>query len=236
MEFVGVHPMWQFRKNCGGEWGFAVGDTTNDDLPTQQSSTLIHQLLSQSAMFPAGSPLHDAAANCCGNGLKALKAIPTRSHPAFVDEPATLVTAYPKQKDKSLLECKMEAEDFLQMRSVAQGFSKELDNPGELDVFIKNMKHSTFVQRVTRDERQQRVMLHKHQGDKLLETLNSVLMSPDCPGRMEVMNESRAARTVSTPPRETTTGARTSQILSGEGQTSLARSHTPKHSLNNSTS
>jgi len=98
------------------------------------------------------------------------------------------------------------------MCSVVQGFSKELDDPGELDVFINNMKHSTHVQRVTRDERQQRALLHKCQGDKLLETLNSVLMLPDCPGRIEVMNSSRAVHTVSTPPREATAGARTSRI------------------------
>ena len=42
---------------------------------------------------------------------------------------------------------------FLQMRSIVQGFSKELDDPGELDVFINNMKYSTHVQRVTQDER-----------------------------------------------------------------------------------
>jgi len=215
---VYVHPLWLFRKNHGGEWGFTIGDTTNDDLPTplhmtcHQSSTLIYQLLSQSTIFPTGSPLHDVVANCYGNGLKALKAILLCSHPAFVDEPATLVTTYPKQKDKSLLEYKMEAEDFLQMRSMVQGFSKELDDPGELDIFINNMKYSTHVQRVTQDERRQRALLHKYQGDKLLETLNSVLMLPDCPGRMEVMNASRAVRTVSTPPREATTGARTSHI------------------------
>jgi len=135
-----------------------------------------------------------------------------RSHPAFVDEPSTLVTTYPKQKDKSLLEYKTEAEDFLQMRSIVQGHSRELDDPGELDIFINNMKYNTFVQRVTRDERRQRAMLHKYQGDKLLETLNSVLMMPDCPGRDEAICTLRAARQVSTPPREATTGARTSQI------------------------
>jgi len=135
---VYVHPLWLFRKNHGGEWGFCVGDGPNDDLPTplrmtcQQSSALIYQLLSQSTMFPTGSPLHDVVANCYRYGLKALKAILQRSHPAFVDEPSTLVTTYPKQKDKSLLEYKMEVEDFLQMRSIVQGFSKELDDPGEL--------------------------------------------------------------------------------------------------------
>jgi len=106
----------------------------------------------------------------------------------------------------------MEAEDFLQMRSIVQGFSKELDDPGELDIFINNMKYSTFVQCVTRDERRQRALLHKYQGDKLLETLNLVLMMPDCPGRDEAISTSRAARQVSAPPREATTGARTSQI------------------------
>jgi len=188
---VYVHPRWLFRKNHDGEWGFAVGDGPNDDLPTrmtcQQSSTLIYQLLSQSTMFPTGSPLHDVVANCYGNGLKALKAILQRSHPAFVDEPSTLVTTYPKQKDKSLSEYKMQVEDFLQMRSIVQGFSKELDNPGELDIFVNNMKYSTFVQCVTQDERRQHSLIHKHQGDTLLETLNSVLMMPDCPGRNEAI-------------------------------------------------
>jgi len=190
---VYVHPRWLFRKNHDGEWGFAVGDGPNDDLPTplcmtcQQSLTLIYQLLSQSTMFPTGSPLHDVVANCYGNGLKALKAILQRSHPAFVDEPSTLVTTYPKQKDKSLSEYKMQVEDFLQMRSIVQGFSKELDNPGELDIFVNNMKYSTFVQCVTQDERRQHSLIHKHQGDTLLETLNSVLMMPDCPGRNEAI-------------------------------------------------
>jgi len=156
---VYVHPLWLFRKNHGGEWGFSVGDRPDDDLPMplrmtcQQSSILIYQLLSQSTMFPNGSPLHDVVANCYGNGLKALKAILMRSHPAFAEEPSTLVTAYPKQKDKSLLDYKMEVEDFLQMRAIVQGHSRELDDPGELDIFINNMKYSTFVQRVTRDER-----------------------------------------------------------------------------------
>jgi len=67
----------------------------------------------------------------------------------------------------------MEAEDFLQMRSMVQGFSKELDDPGKLDIFINNMKYRTHVQCVTRDERRQRAMLHEYQGDKLLKTYNS---------------------------------------------------------------
>jgi len=106
----------------------------------------------------------------------------------------------------------MEAEDFLQMRSIAQGFSKELDDPGELDIFINNMKYSTFVHCVTQDKRQHRSLLHKYQGDKLLETLNLVLMMPDCPGRNEAISTSRAVRQVSTPPRETPAGNRSLRI------------------------
>jgi len=209
---VHVHPLWLFRKNHGGEWGFAVGDGPTDDLPNpvrmtcHQSSTLIYQLLSQSTVFPTGSPLHDVVANCYGNGLKALKVILQHSHLAFVDEPSTLVPTYPKQKNKSLLEYKIETEDFLQMRSIVQGFSKELDDPGELDIFINNMKYSTFVQCVTRDERRQRSLIHKCQGDRLLETLNSVLMMPDCPARNDAASASRAVRAVTTPPREATAG------------------------------
>jgi len=214
---VYVHPLWLFRKNHGGEWGFTIGDGHDNDIPTplrmtcQQSSMLIFQLLSQSTMFPTGSPLHDVVANCFGDGLKALKAILQRSHPAFIDEPATLVTQYPKQREKSLLEYKMEAEDYLQLRSMIQGHARELDDPGELDIFINHMKQSAFVQRITRDERRQRALLHKYQGDKLLETLHSVLMMPDCPGN-DVLRTPRAVRQVSAPSSGVTTGGRTSRI------------------------
>jgi len=181
-------------------------------------------------MFPTGSPLHDAVANCYSNGLKALRAILQGSHPAFADEPSTLVTNYPKQKDKSLLECKMEAKDFLQMRSVVQGFSKELDDPGELDIFIMNTKHSAFVQRVTRDERRQRALIHKHQGDHLLETLNSVLMMPDCPARNEATSTSRPIRSLATPHREATAGCRTSRESRTISLVFRHESRTPAHS------
>jgi len=80
---VCVHPLWPFGKNHSGEWGFAIGDGRDDDIPTplrmtcQQSSTLIYQLLSQSAMFPSGSPLHDVVANCFGDGLNANREVST---------------------------------------------------------------------------------------------------------------------------------------------------------------
>jgi len=62
---VYVHPLWLFRKNHGGEWGFQIGDTADDDLPTplqmtcQQSSTLIYQLM----LMILGKPLSHGASN-----------------------------------------------------------------------------------------------------------------------------------------------------------------------------
>jgi len=129
---VYVHPLWLFRKNHGGEWGFTVGDTPNDDLPTllrmtcQQLSTLIYQLLSQSTMFPTGSSLYDAVANCYGNGLKALKAILQRSHPAFVDEPATLVTTYPKQRTSLFWSARWKRKTFCRCVLLCRGSPRNL--------------------------------------------------------------------------------------------------------------
>jgi len=100
----------------------------------------------------------------------------------------------------------MEFEDYLQMGAIVIGFSKELDNPGELDVFIMNMKHRDYVQRLTRDERRQLALQCKHRGDHLLETLNSVLMNSDSPARTE-SRSSRPVRALTTPPRETAPNA-----------------------------
>ena len=200
---VFVYPIWMFRRNHGGEWGFTVGDGPNDDVPTplrmsvMQSSIVAYQLLSQPTMFPPGSRLHEIVASCYGNGLKALKMILQNSHPAFVDEPYTLVTNYPKQKELSLLEYKMNFEDFLQLRAMISGHAKPIDEPGELDVFITNMKYRDHVQRVARDERRQAALQYKYKGDQLLETLNAILMTSDSPARQE--------NQVRTPPRTATT-------------------------------
>jgi len=213
-----VFPLWLFRKHHGGEWGFSVGDTADDDVPTNlrmtclQSSTIIYQVLSQSTMFPAGSYLHDVVASCYGNGLKALKMILQRAHPAFVDEPATLVTKYPTQRNNSLLEYKMEFEDFLQMRAMVLGHSRELDDKDELDIFINNLKDSAFVQRITRDERRQASLEYKYKSDHLLETLNSILMMPDNPSNIEKAKQARAIRALTTPPPDANTGRRSSRI------------------------
>jgi len=201
-----------FQKHHGGEWGFSVGNTANDDVPAplrmtcMQSSAIIYQILSQSLMFPPNSYLHDVVASCYGNGLKALKMILQQSHPSFVDEPATLVTTYPRQRNLSLLEYKMEFEDFLQMRAMVQGHSRELDDTNQLDIFTNGLKDSAFVQRISRDERRQSSMQYKYKGDHLLETINLIIMMPDNPSNLEKARQARAIRALTTPPPDTNTG------------------------------
>ena len=97
----------------------------------------------------------------------------------------------------------MTFDDFLQMRSMVVGHSRELDDPRELDVFIMNMKFKDYVQRVTRDERHPASLLHKYQGDHLLKTLNSVLMNSDSPARADLFRgEQRTPSRLTTPARD----------------------------------
>jgi len=163
-------------------------------------------------MFPTNSYLHDVVASCYGNGLKALKMILQQSHPSFVDEPATLVTTYPRQRNLTLLEYKMEFKDFLQMRAMVQGHSRELDDTNELDIFINGLKDSAFVQRISHDERRQSSMQYKYKDDHLLETINSILIMPDNPSNLEKARQARAICTLSTPPPDTSTGQQSSRI------------------------
>jgi len=106
----------------------------------------------------------------------------------------------------------MEFEDFLQMRAMVLGHSRELDDKDELDIFINNLKDSVFVQRISRDERRQASMQYKYKGDHLLETLNSILMMPDNPSNIEKAKQARAIRALTTPPPDTNTGRRSSRI------------------------
>jgi len=106
----------------------------------------------------------------------------------------------------------MEFEDYLQMRAMVLGHSRELDDTNELDIFINNLKDSAFVQRVSRDERRQSSLQYKYKGDHLLETLNSILMMPDNPSNIEKAKQAQAIRALTTPPPDADTGRRSSRI------------------------
>ena len=128
-----ILPFWLFRKNHGGEWGFTIGDTNNDNVPSNlrmsclHSSSLIYQVLSQDNMFPTGSRLHNLVAQCYGDGYKALKAIIFKSHPAYHEQPSTLITTYPRQRELTLLEYNMNFIDYLQLRAIITNFARDLD-------------------------------------------------------------------------------------------------------------
>ena len=98
-----VHPSWCFRADHGGEWGFSCGNDADDDLPTRmhlacsRMSHAIYRVPCKTQMFPKNSRHPEIVRSCGGNGCRALEAIPHDSHPAFCDQPATLITAHPKQ-------------------------------------------------------------------------------------------------------------------------------------------
>lgn len=200
-----VLPFWLFRKDHGGDWGFTIGDTRDDDVPTQMrlscmsASGLIYQLLTQEKMFPSGSRLHNIVAQCYGNGYRALKSIIFRSHPMFHDQPNTLITSYPRQRELSLLEYIVRFKDFQQLKAIINNHATTLDDENELDVFINNMKYSEYINRVTRDERRVRANRIKYQGAQLLETLERHLMAPDSPARRETITGYQPTSVPSTP-------------------------------------
>ena len=218
-----VLPFWLFRKNHGGDWGFTIGDTRDDDVPTHMrlscmsSSGLIYQILAQEKMFPSDSRIHNIVAQCYGDGYKALKSIIFRSHPMFHDQPNTLITTYPRQRELSLLEYLMNFGDYLQMRAMITNHSTNLDDENELDVFINNMKHSEYINRVTRDERRVRANRIKYQGAQLLETLERHLMAPDSPARKETITGYRPS-VMSTPIGTPSSSRRTAPAAAPRGR------------------
>ena len=142
-------------------------------------------------MFPAGSRLHNLVAQCYGDGYKALKVIIFKSHLACAEQPSTLITTYPKQRELSLLEYFMNFIDYLQLRAIISNFARDLDDEDELDVFINNMKYGEYINRVTHDECRVRANRIKHQGSQLLETLERHLRATDSPARRETITGSR---------------------------------------------
>ena len=181
------HPLWCFRRDHGGEWGFTSGDDADDDLPLRMSLPLqrmkqpLYRLLSQKDMFPTGSRIPALVESCNGDGYAALKTILFKAHPVFHDQPSTFITQYPRQRTLSMNQYYQLFKDYLQLRAFVMNMDSSLDNAGEIDIFIKNSRYPEFLNRVTRDERRLAVNAPKYQGRQLLETLNRFLMAPDSP-------------------------------------------------------
>jgi hypothetical protein len=182
-----AHPLYCFRKDHGGPWGFTFGASAEDDLPqrmqlaVQGMSHTIFRALQKKEMFPSGSQLNDLVVQCYPDGYKALKLILYSSHPAFHEQPATLITRYPTQQSESLVEYHSLFIDYLQLRAFIHDTTASLDQTAELDVFITGAKHGDFLNQVTREERQRSSMQHRYTGDQIVETLLTFLRAPHSP-------------------------------------------------------
>ena len=178
-----AHPLYCFQKDHGGAWGFTAGDDPDDDLPlrlripvTQMAHTLF-RLLQKPGMFPADSKCISIVQQCYGDGFKAIKQLLFPSHPVFHDQPATLITRYPVQGNRSLLKYHSMLMDFLQLRAFISDIDASLDQSHELDVFINGTKYNVFLNRVTRDERKVATLRHKYTSAQIVETLETYLAS-----------------------------------------------------------
>ena len=77
------------------------------------------------------------------NGYRALKALLHESHPAFYDQPATLITAYPKQDNSSLLEHHDLFLDHLQLRAFITNQVGSLNDAAQdMDTMLKVLRSS----------------------------------------------------------------------------------------------
>ena len=182
-----VHPFLCFRRDHGGDSGFTIGNGGDDDLPScmevpiASSKMIIYRLLNKKDMFPKDSNIPAIISNCYGDGYKALKSIIFPSHPNFHEQPAVLITTYPKQRNYTLLEYETLFCDYLQMRAFISNVDSSLDDEQEKDIFINNVKYGKFLNRVTRDECKQAALAHKYRGSQFVETLAKFLQAPDSP-------------------------------------------------------
>jgi hypothetical protein len=184
-----VHPLWCFRSDHGGERGFCYGNDQFDDLPAMMDvlhilrmSQPLYRFLSRKDMFPKDSRLHAAVSSSNGCGYRALKNILFPSHPAFHDQPSIMIKSYPRQKSTDdLLRYVQLFRDFLQLRAYITDNPATLDDPTEVDIFINNLTYSTYVNRVTCDERRLSSFRTKYRGSQLIETIQKKLLAPDSP-------------------------------------------------------
>ena len=85
----------------------------------------------------------------------------------------------------------MTFEDFLQIRVMVQGYSRTLDDEGELDVFLNNMKHVDCINRVTCNKQCVVACRPRHQGSQLPETIERHMLATDSPARASTITGSR---------------------------------------------
>lgn len=182
-----VHPLYCFRRDHGGEWGFTCGDAPTDDLPQRLAlrlphwSSAIFRLLSKPEMFPKDSNLSSVVSQCDGDGYKTLRQILLSSHPAFHPQPANMVTEYPKQGDLTLLEYRTVFLDHLQLCGFIKNFDLSLDQTTEMDTFIKHTRYCEYFNTIVFTERQQPDKAHLYTSSQIVATLETLLKRPGSP-------------------------------------------------------
>ena len=181
-----IHPLWCFRPDHGGKWGFTYGSTTGCDLPQDMeiplfnASPIIYRIL-MNDMFKDGSKMIAVIDACPNDGYHALQSIMVLVHPAYQPQPATLITSYPTQRDLTLHQFFNVYNDYLQLRAYIRNDATTLDAPSELDIFISKTRYAEYLNRVTYTERMDPQHAEKYKGAQLPTTLQTILNRPDSP-------------------------------------------------------
>ena len=220
-----IHPLFAFRKNHGGNWGFTAGPGADDDLPHRLQLSLdgmktgIFRLVQDS--FEKLPEIAAIVSQCNGDGYLALKQIVCRIHPDFHPTPSILIQSYPTQRDRSLTEYYYAFKDFIELRAYIRSIASNLDDPGELDIFINGCRYATYLQRCVRDERTSAdpIIQAKYTDAQIVDTLTQFLLQPDSPAVLAA-TRSAAARTQAQQSRTTTFETGRASYRSGNNRSS----------------
>lgn len=185
---VYVHPFFAFRRGVDDPRGFSIGSDPDDDLPERfripvgKMATLIHKLLRDKNVFAKPTDdITDAIAST-NDGYVALKTIIMDSHPAFVAQPATLVTSYPRQTTKETLTHYFQRfKVYLQTQAYVLDSANSFDDATTIDIFINGTFHALYLNRKSFDERQDPLTRNKYTHNRIIETLRVLLTLPDSP-------------------------------------------------------
>ena len=181
-----IHPLWCFRPDHGGKWGFTYGSDNGCDLPQDMdislfnASPIIYRIL-MNDMFKEGSKLIAIVDSCPNDGYHALQSIMVLAHPAYQPQPATLITSYPIQRDLTLHQFFNVYTDYLQLRAYIRSDNTTLDDPAELDIFLSKTRYAEYLNRITYSERTDPQTAAKYKGPQLPTTLQTILNRPDSP-------------------------------------------------------
>lgn len=146
-----VDPLYALRPDRG-QWGFTIGDSPNDDLPSTMyslihgSTGIIYQHLTSTCVLPSNSTLREQLLLANGDGYRALMMIIREVHPAYHPSPAEMVRAFPVQSaDDSIEAYHLKFEDYLQLNAYIMNQDYTFNNQNIQDIFVINATHSEWL-------------------------------------------------------------------------------------------